>query len=379
MDNTIQLSHTYQVLVVDDIPENLQVLSNILYEEGIEISFATNGKQALDTMTFVKPDLILLDISMPEMDGYEVCRRLKANPETAHIPIIFLTARTQTDDIIKGFEVGAVDYVTKPFNSNELVSRVFTHLELKHSRDVIKKQNEELITLNATKDKFFSIIAHDLKNPFNTLIGFSDLMLQGYDRMDREKIMKFLNLIHLASKRGFNLLENLLEWSRSQTGAIQCKPESLNIAALLSSFEDMLKSTAASKNIELVYAIPSYLTAYADANMLKTVMRNLISNAIKFSPTDSQIYVLAEQNEKWVDISVEDRGVGISENDLEKLFRIDIHHSTKGTSDEQGTGLGLILCKEFVERNGGKISVKSRVGEGSTFKVVLPAEKIDNE
>ncbi len=379
MDNTIQLSHTYQVLVVDDIPENLQVLSNILYEEGIEISFATNGKQALDTMTFVKPDLILLDISMPEMDGYEVCRRLKANPETAHIPIIFLTARTQTDDIIKGFEVGAVDYVTKPFNSNELVSRVFTHLELKHSRDVIKKQNEELITLNATKDKFFSIIAHDLKNPFNTLIGFSDLMLQGYDRMDREKIMKFLNLIHLASKRGFNLLENLLEWSRSQTGAIQCKPESLNIAALLSSFEDMLKSTAASKNIELVYAIPSYLTAYADANMLKTVMRNLISNAIKFSPTDSQIYVLAEQNEKWVDISVEDRGVGISENDMEKLFRIDIHHSTKGTSDEQGTGLGLILCKEFVERNGGKISVKSRVGEGSTFKVVLPAEKIDNE
>jgi len=159
------------VLIVDDIPENLQVLGNVLLQKGLDVGFATNGEEALEAVKYNKPDLILLDIMMPGMSGITVCQKLKSNPETQDIPVIFLTAKTQPEDIIKGFEVGAVDYVTKPFNSGELLARVMTQLELKKSRDLIAKQNEELMELNATKDKFFSIIAHDLRGPFSGLLG----------------------------------------------------------------------------------------------------------------------------------------------------------------------------------------------------------------
>lgn len=391
-------NETNQVLIVDDIPENLQVLSNILYEKGIEISFATNGKQALETIAYNPPDLILLDISMPEMDGYEVCERLKKSPETIDIPVIFLTARTQTEDVIKGFEIGAVDYVTKPFNASELVSRVFTHLELKKSRDIIDRQNMELKELNATKDKFFSIVAHDLKNPFNTMMGFAELLLMNFERMEKEKVKKFHRLMYKASKNGFDLLENLLQWARAQTGRLQWEPSEIDMKILVSQNFDLLNSNAQNKNIALVSKITQPLTCFADGNMISTVLRNLISNAIKFSKPGGQIIVSAktftkivpvvtdeadEQEDKptekeveFAEITVSDKGVGMKEKDIKKLFRIDVHHTTPGTNEEQGTGLGLILCKEFVEKNGGSIRVESTFGKGSDFIFTIPREKL---
>lgn len=212
------------VLLVDDLAENLQVLGNILDENDIEFSYATSGKEALDAVAFKKPDLILLDINMPEMNGFEVCKKLKKDPETMDIPIIFLTAKADSEDIVEGLSIGAVDYVTKPFNTKELLSRVFTHLELFNSRKMIRKQNEELREMIDTKNKFFSIIAHDLRGPFNTLLGFSDLALKEFDHMDPEEIRDMIKHIHSSSVRGFELLNNLLEWSRSQTGRIKCEP-----------------------------------------------------------------------------------------------------------------------------------------------------------
>jgi len=365
----------FEILIVDDIPDNIQLLSHILNEQNFDISFSTSGKQALATIIFNPPNLILLDIAMPEMDGFQVCTELKKNPITAGIPIIFLTAKTQPEDIVKGFELGAVDYITKPFNTAELISRVNTHLNLKKAQDIIKQQNKELEELNATKDKFFSIIAHDLKNPFHTLIGFSELILDNYANYDSEKIKKFVAMMHDTSKQGHNLLENLLQWSRNQTGRIEWEPIVVDLQLLVTYTFNQLKSNAIKKQISLINEIPDKTYLRADTNMLSTVLRNLISNALKFSPVNTKIEVSSIDNEDDVQISIKDYGVGISAQNLERLFRIDESYTTLGTEKEKGTGLGLLLCKEFIEKHGGKITVKSKENEGSSFIFSIPKAK----
>ncbi len=374
----------HEVLIVDDVPENLQVLGNILNENELDVSFASSGQQALAAVAFEPPDIILLDISMPEMDGFEVCQRLKSNPETKKIPVIFLTARTSSESIIKGFELGAVDYVTKPFNASELVSRVFTHLEVYKSRQLIQKQikeleqkNKELHELNATKDKFFSIVAHDLKNPFNTLLGFTDLLVNNYKKMSEQKVARFHQYIYKTSKQGFTLLENLLEWSRSQTGRIDWEPINSNLKMVSREIVELLSINAKNKKIDLQNHISADITVFADPNMIKTIMRNLISNALKFTKKGGKVTISATKNEKMATVRVTDTGIGISSKVQNKLFRIDQSFSTLGTQDEKGTGLGLILCKEFVEKNNGEIWVDSELDKGTTFYFTLPLENMD--
>ena len=366
------MNDKYEVLIVDDIPENLQVLSNILHEKGIDISFSTDGKQALEAVKFNKPDLILLDISMPVMDGFEVCENLQNNPETKEIPIIFLTARTQSEDVVKGFKIGAVDYVTKPFNSSELVSRVFTHLELKKSRDIIKNQNQQLEELNAMKDRFFSIIAHDLKNPFNTLIGFSELLIENFYDYDEAKTLRYLKLIANSSRQGFALLENLLQWSRSQTGRIKIKRKKQALLPIVEEVFELYQTGADRKSINIIIDVPKDLSAVFDKDMIHTIVRNLVSNAIKFTHENGEVVVRAEQKDELVVFSIKDNGTGMSQEIKEKLFRIDVSHTSPGTNQEKGTGLGLILCKEFIEQNQGEIWVESEQDKGSVFYFTLP-------
>lgn len=401
MDDT---NKKFKVLIVDDVAENIKVLSNILYEKGLSISMARNGLQAIKSVAIKTPDLILLDVSMPVMDGYEVCKHLKADPKTKEIPIIFITARTQIDDIVKGLQLGAVDYITKPFNTNELLSRVFTQLELKHSRDtmaqyieiinkqnnelnqanqqltetnkLLDKQNEELKNLNATKDKFFSIIAHDLKNPFNALIGFSEFLLMYHHKMSKEKIELYHTNIHQSALQGYDLLQNLLKWSRTQTNRIPWQPQNLNLQAIVLDNFDLLTSNAERKKLNLISNIDPEITIFADENMLNTIFRNLLSNAIKFSNHEGEITVGAQHDQNTCTISVKDNGIGISKEDIKKLFKIEVHHTTKGTSNETGTGLGLLLCSEFVEKNNGTIWINSELGYGSTFSFTVPISKI---
>jgi two-component system sensor histidine kinase/response regulator len=286
------------------------------------------------------------------------------------------------EDIVKGFKFGAVDYVTKPFNPAELLSRVFTHLELKKSRDLITAQNQQLAErnlklqeLNATKDKFFSIIAHDLKNPFSTLITLSSLLKDELRKYTLDEIEKFTRLIYDASERSYNLLENLLAWSRSQTGNIPFHPEKFSLKKIVGDTVKMLGSSAKNKHINLYSEISEDILAFADVKMIATTIRNLLSNAVKFTEDGGEVRITAKDMEEWVEITVSDTGVGIKEEDLTKLFRIDVHHSTSGTAQEKGTGLGLILCKEFVEKHGGEIGVKSEVGKGSHFTFALPKVK----
>ncbi len=355
------------ILVAEDIPKNMEVVCNILRREEYRLAMAGNGKQALEMIPEVQPDLVLLDIMMPEMDGFEVCKHLKKDPETKDIPVIFLTAKVETADLVKGFEIGAVDYVTKPFKAAELLSRVKTHLELKLSR-------EALIELNATKDKFFSIIAHDLRNPLQTLLLSAELLYKNYITFDEARRKKYIHGFYNNSRQISDLLENLLAWARSQRGLLDIKPEKIDIGQLADECIDLLKANAQKKKIALSARIKDGIFTFADKNMIRTVMRNLISNAVKFTHPGGKVKVTASTSadNNHAAIMVSDNGVGMSAEKVSRVFRIDTHKTTFGTAKEKGSGLGLVLCKEFIEKNNGSIDVSSEPGKGSCFTVTLP-------
>jgi len=239
--------------------------------------------------------------------------------------------------------------------------------KLKVAHDQLNRQNVELQELNATKDKFFSIISHDLKGPLNSLTSFSSLLINHTDSLSKEEIKMFASDFDKSLKNLFVLLENLLEWSRSQTGNIEFTPESFDIAAMLEENKELLKAQALNKRITLVNESPDKVLINAHKNSINTVVRNLISNAIKFTPEGGTITLKTLRQNGSVVTSIADTGVGMSQNIIDKLFRLDSKHSTKGTANEKGTGLGLILCKEFVEKNGGRLWVHSTEGEGSIF------------
>jgi signal transduction histidine kinase len=243
---------------------------------------------------------------------------------------------------------------------------------LQEANDKVQLQNIALQDLNATKDKFFSIISHDLKGPLNSLTSFSGLLINHTDSLSKDEIKMLAKDLDKSLKNLFALLENLLEWSRSQTGKIEFKPEAFDVHKLLEENKDLLTAQAQNKKITLENGSTQQQMIYAHKNSVNTVVRNLIANAIKFTPEGGKITVSAQQQADSVVISIADTGVGMSKDVMNKLFRIDTKHTTKGTADEKGTGLGLILCKEFVEKNGGHIWVESEEGKGSVFRFTVP-------
>ncbi len=248
--------------------------------------------------------------------------------------------------------------------------------ELDDARLRIGKSEAELRELNATKDKFFSIIAHDLKSPFNSIIGFSELLASKSRKKDYEGVEKYAGIIWESSQRAMDLLMNLLEWSRSQTGRIEFTPEYFNLADLASSITQLFDDVARQKGITLKTDIPLSLTVFADKQMINTVLRNLISNAIKFTHTKGTVTLTAEEGQHGVTVSITDDGVGISPSRIDTLFRLDQSVSTSGTAKEKGTGLGLILCKEFIDKHGGRMFVESQEGQGSVFSFMLPVKPL---
>lgn len=244
--------------------------------------------------------------------------------------------------------------------------------ERKESEHIIKKQNEELLRLNAAKDKFFSIIAHDLKSPFGAIIGFSELLLEHIEKQDFAGIDKYTSIINQSSKKALELLLNLMEWSQIQTGRMKFNPEYFDIHSIVEESILLLGGNAEQKTITICNNISTETMVHADKIMLSTVLRNLISNAIKYTKPNGLISLASEQLQNDLIISVKDNGVGIEKEVSEKLFRIDGVYSTRGTMQEKGTGLGLILCKEFLEKNNGKIWVESEVNIGTTFYFSLP-------
>jgi len=253
-----------------------------------------------------------------------------------------------------------------------------TNKELTEINRKIHRQNQELEKLKeeqkqliAMKDKFFSIIAHDLRNPFNAILGFSQLLIDSYDKFDENKKKEFLLKIKHASEETYRLLENLLEWAQSQSNQIEMQQTELNLLSVVNEVLSVLDSEIKIKNIGISVSVSEKTTVYADINMLKTILRNLITNAVKYSFEGGEIQILDKIKNDVVTICIADKGTGISPENRKKLFRTDEKFKAVGTANEKGTGLGLVLCKEFVEKNNGKIWVESEEGKGSTFCFTL--------
>jgi PAS domain S-box-containing protein len=239
-----------------------------------------------------------------------------------------------------------------------------------------KKDKKRLEELVATKDRFFSIIAHDLKNPFHQILGFGEIISSCSEDYDLEQTQKIVQYMYNSAQKGYALLENLLEWSRAQTGRIKYIPTELCIGELVEDEVDFFRPAAINKSITISYEISEYLpNIFADKEMLKTVLRNLISNALKFTFRGGRIKIEVKIENLFVSVNIADSGIGIPPDALSRIFKIDETNSTTGTENETGTGLGLILCKEFCEKNGGTINVKSAVGKGSTFNITIPIYK----
>ncbi|PLX14801.1 MAG: hypothetical protein C0597_09520 [Marinilabiliales bacterium] len=256
-------------------------------------------------------------------------------------------------------------------------------IDLKKAKKTISQQKEEienhreqLKALNASKDKFFSIIAHDLRNPIGGFLNLTEVLANNFDVFSEKESKEFIDVMNQASKQLYNLLENLLQWSRAQTGRISYEPQFISIRKMVDEAIDALMINIENKGIKININIDEKTVAYVDKNMITTVIRNLLSNAIKFTHSNGFISIRCKQTDNLIELSVTDNGVGIKKNDQEKLFRIDKHITTEGTSAEKGTGLGLILCKEFVAMNRGEIWVESEINKGATFIFTLPRKAI---
>jgi signal transduction histidine kinase len=562
-----------KILIVDDKPQNLYVLEKLLGQLEVEVLQTTSGIEALGLSLEHDFCLAIVDVQMPEMDGYELVELLRGNPSTTSLPVIFISA-IYSDEYHhrKGYDTGAVDFLSKPFVPEILLSKVKVFLDLYHQRvklqelvgelntknnaltqatfdlqeanqglsrralqleasnqvgqqitsileldkllaavvesiqskfgyyfigvwllneakdrlilqtglrrdqgqwlesgwsidlntppnivawvaqhkqvyraddvkvepmfrvmgDLYKTRSEialplqvgqELIgvldiqsdrpaefndedqrvlqtvanqiaiairnarlyelekQLNRDKDKFFSIISHDLRGPFNGLLGYTQLMAERIDLLSKEDVQQMSFDVHNLAKATFHLLENLLTWSQLQRGRIEYDPAPIELREIAESTVTLLEKTALSKQIRLEQKIEPELMIHADQQMIETVIRNLTSNALKFTPQGGQVTISARQTypspdhegPPWVEVSVTDTGVGISQEDMEKLFKIHVHHTTPGTCREKGSGLGLILCHEMVEKNRGRIWVESEVGKGTTIRFTVPA------
>lgn len=362
------------ILIVDDIPKNLQVLGQTLCGEDYEVAAVSSGEQVVSSARKYQPDLILLDIMMPGKDGFEVCRELKQDEELNAIPVIFLTAKVDQQSINKGLKLGGADYITKPFNTQELLARVQTHVELKRSRDQIKAKNEELEKLNETKDNIYSIIGHDLRSSINAILGFSDLLLRESDDYNQEQT-KYLTVINRASREIGNLLSDLLNWARLQTGDFTIQKSTFSIENLIRKTIRLLQSSAAPKALDIEFSSTSETYLRGDIRLIGTIVRNFISNAIKFSYEGGHIEVILEQDGEIFQISVIDEGKGMTEETQQRLFNSESHPNERGTKNEKGSGFGLMLCQQLAMKHGGNIDFESAPEEGSRFTLSIPIEE----
>lgn len=366
----------YKILIVDDVMSNVLLLKVLLTNEKFAIATASNGRQALEQVEKENPDLVLLDVMMPDMSGFEVAQHLKSNPNTADIPIIFLTALNSTADIVKGFQVGANDFISKPFNKEELIIRVTHLISLVAAKRLILSKTEELQRTIAGRDKLYSVIAHDLRSPMGSIKMVLNMLILN---LPSEKIgaemYELLTMANQTTEDVFSLLDNLLKWTKSQIGKLNVVYQDVDLVEVTDGVIEIFSMVASLKKIRIHEMKPEKMMVNADIDMLKTVVRNLLSNAIKFSKENSEVLVKMEEVDGMAVVSVQDYGCGISEEGQKKLLHTDTHFSTFGTNNEEGSGLGLLLCKDFVVKNGGKLWFTSKEGEGSIFSFSIPVKK----
>jgi len=361
------------ILLVDDQPRNLQLLGNALFNNGYDVALASSGREALDLIAESAPDLVLLDVMMPDMDGFEACEKLKSSGMAPDLEVIFVTAKTQREDLLRGFDVGGVDYITKPIQIPEVLARVKSQISLKFAKDELRQANRKLSRVIEDQQRFLSILSHDVRAP---LYGINHLLYDGCnhsDELSKHDLLDILRTCEDSSRRLASFFEDTLVWASSETGGYE---EAAEPISLLDSFElakSLLSSLFNQKEVNLVAEIEEGLAVVGKPNALGTVIRNLISNAVKYSKTGGKVIFRCERDGDRVRISVIDYGVGISPDRIQELFDPDKRQSTLGTDREKGAGLGLFLCQSLVENLGGRLQVQSEENEGSVFSFSLPS------
>jgi len=351
------------VLVVDDQERNIQVVGATLTGAGYDVMAAGGGDQALERVAARVPDLVLLDVIMPGMDGFEVCRRLREEFPTEDLPIIFLSAADETEIIVRALEEGGVDYVTKPFNKSELLARVDTHIELKRARDQVRELLEQ-------RESFTEMMAHDLKNPLGGA-SFSMQMLAEKEDEIGEKLHKLAVTANDGIGRALKLIEDYLEDVRSSKTDILIKPTRIDLADCVSQAVDRHLAMALRKSIVLNWTCPEgEMPAKGDPVAIGRVLDNLLSNALKFSDPESHVWVIADAEQ--CEVRIRDQGPGLAEEDFENLFKSYSRLSARPTGGEASTGLGLSIAMRFVKAMDGKLEFNRDYTGGAEFVVSLP-------
>ena len=365
----------YKILIVDDVVSNVLLLKILLTNEKFQVCTANNGTTCIEMARTEHPDLILLDVMMPDISGFDTAVILKKDEATKDIPIIFLTALNTPSDLVHGFQVGASDFLTKPFNKEELVMRVMQQISLVAAKRLIERKNAELSATLNNRDKMYSVIAHDLRSPMASIRMVLNLLVQSVTvESVGAETYALLDQANRESEEVHDLLDNLLKWTKSQTGRLNVVMQDLDLNDIIPGVVDIFEMIAQTKHIKLNLQQPGEaLVVQADNDMLKTVVRNFMSNAIKFSPDGSSIDIAMMKEGDFAKVSVTDHGVGIAANRLATIFHKG--DTTYGTGGEEGSGLGLQLCQDFATKIGGECMVESVEGQGSTFSVLIPLKK----
>lgn len=388
---TAKPEHKANILIVDDVPANVWALKAILDKHGYKTQTADSGPMALDVVRATAPDIILLDIMMPKMDGYEVCRRLKADEQTRDIPVIFISARENTEDKVKAFSVGGVDYITKPLQIEEVLARVGTHLALRRLQKQLQEANDELalrlgelahsnIELqlrNKELDAFAHTVAHDLKDPLTALLFYASWMEKSWNQMQTEKVQDSLELVVQAGKKLDRIVDELLLLSRVRRGEV--KTQDLNMASIVTEAQKRLSDLITGHEAEII--IPpddTWPVAKGHAPWVEEIWVNYMSNAIKYGGRPPRVEVGADPPQaeevkgKTIRFWVRDNGPGLTPEEQERLF---VPFERLGQVRAQGHGLGLSIVRRIAEKLGGEVNVESKVGQGSTFYFTLPGNE----
>jgi len=363
---------TGNILIVDDTPANLRVLSGMLKDEGYKVRPVPSGTLALRAAKSDPPDLILLDIMMPEMDGYETCQKLKESEQLREIPVIFISALNEVDDKVKAFQNGGVDYITKPFQFEEVHARVDTHLRIQQQKQELRQRYKELQQLEAMRENLTDMIVHDMRNPLSGISGFLELLQMTEESNLSDKGKEFVHKARNSSEFLIDMTSSLLDLSKLESGEMNLDKRECELQVLIREAYNHVESLTEEKRVELDLPDSPHLLS-CDAELIKRVIQNLIGNALKFTSSDGSVSVSILNGDGETKVAITDSGPGIPEDYREKIFEKFGQVEARQEGKKYSTGIGLSFCKLAVESHGGEIDVDSEVGRGSTFWFTIPS------
>jgi two-component system, sensor histidine kinase and response regulator len=364
-DTTIK---PYKILIVDDDPLVVKALERLLFKKNYLFYSVNSGEEALETVNDINPDIILLDVYMKGLTGFEVCSQLNKMGITKRIPVIFLTSTNQTSEIVKGFQSGAVDYIIKPFNTEELLARLLTHLELKKAREEIKN-------INMIKERFFSIMTHDINDALTGVKGVAEFLNQELKQssVNIDEVKKLSAFLLDDSTELYHFLQNLIKWDYIESDLNPIQIERINARELTDHISRKYIHAINEKNILIHNKVDQNTMLFTNSSMLGDIINELISNAIKYSNIGGIISIDMVKEKNLTIIQIEDQGVGMDKEVVENVFKLDTPHpKTIGTNNEKGIGLGLIICYSLVKKLNGNIKIQSEKHKGSRIIIHLP-------